>query len=85
MIFKAPLRGLLRELQVPSIVRNFCSPEQSGLGLHTFLGREFRFRSFMLTPAPSHLQAGFSLFGRAFDGLAMQFEPPPHQRDAQTS
>ena len=41
-------------------------------------------RTIMFTPALFPL-AAFSLFGKGFAGLAMQFEPPPHQRDAQTS
>ena len=41
-------------------------------------------RTMMFTPDPFPL-AAFSLFGKGFAGLAMQFGPPPHQRDAQTS
>ena len=36
-MFDLPLRGFVKELQVPSNVRNFWSPEQSGLGLQTSL------------------------------------------------
>ena len=85
-MFDLPLRGLVKELQVPSNVRNFWSPEQSGLGLQTSLKKfcNTKFFLFIFTPAP-FLLADFSLFGRCSSAPGLQSESPAVQLDAQTS